>query len=195
MDFENIKNPQDSKETFRQRIKLSYNKIKPILLRHHPLCEEFADDHTFKLKGVDFCIGCFIGYPAAIITIIVLPLISMTAILSPRDLLIFSLLFLSTFLFSVFGLTKRKGLKILSKITVGIGAAFLFWSIFTLPNDFLVNFLTFCLTFFVLLLFLNGYHTYGVLKICKNCKFEADWRRCPGMNFLFVSKDIINTDS
>lgn len=171
-----------SKISIKQRIKTAFNSAKPLLLRHHPLCEKF-EGHTFRIKGIDFCIGCFIGYPTATISIITLPFTGLFNILTHTDLLIISIIFLSSFLLSLFGLTKRKSIKIISKISIGVGAGFLFWSIFNSPNPYSVNFIIFGITFIILLSILNAYHGYGTYRICKKCEYKADWNKCPGMSF------------
>jgi hypothetical protein len=43
----------------------------PILLSHHPLCGKF-DDHMFKVRGRNVCIGCVTVYPSAVVSALLL---------------------------------------------------------------------------------------------------------------------------
>ena len=153
--------------------------LKPILLSHHPNCKAFKN-HTFKIGRFKFCIGCFIGFPTAIIGIIVLPFIKILNILDSTQILIISLVFLSSSILSPLKLTKIKLIKMIQKCLIGLGASYLFWWIWTLPNFFLINLLYFLGIFALLLIFLNGYHAISFYSICRKCEYSREWNRCPG---------------
>lgn len=122
------------------------------------------------------------GYPTAIITLIILPLSGLFNILTPIVLFIISIILLSSLILSFVGLTTKKPIKFLQKILIGMGGGFLFWSIFSLPNPSGVNLIIAVFSFGLLLALFNGYHGYGMYRICKKCEFEADWDNCPGMS-------------
>lgn len=153
--------------------------FKPILLSHHPSCKKF-ETHTFKIRNHRFCIGCFIGYPTAVTFIIFFFIIDIKKILGPFILLIIALSLLSSFFLSVIGLTKFKPVKILQKISIGLGASFLFWGIWSFPNPFLLNLISFLIIFGILMSLLNGYHFYGLYSKCKKCQYSLKWKICPG---------------
>ncbi len=57
---------QSVKKSFKEKFIKHYRALKPILLSHHPLCDEYqGGNHTFRLFSKDFCIGCFVTYPTA----------------------------------------------------------------------------------------------------------------------------------
>lgn len=151
----------------------------PLFLSHHPECNKF-DNHTIKLAGLKLCIGCFVGYPAAIITFLVVKYFSFIDIIEVRFLFLLSIVFLSFFFLSPLNLIKNKRLKICQKILIGIGAALLFIWIMELPNIKRKNIYIAYNTLYFLLLILNLYHVYGNLRKCYNCRTPFDWGKCSG---------------
>ncbi len=162
-----------------ERLKLFYSDIKPILLSHHPNCEKF-DHHVYHIKRYKLCIGCFTYYPTIIITII----LSIIFI----DLNLFNLIILNFLAYAFFtpvilnllNLTRYMVLKIISKISIGIGTGFYIISILLIPIPIILKIL--------LLLQLNfiigviGYiRANGTKDTCLACEYRADWARCPGM--------------
>lgn len=178
-DFTNIatSNPNKTKlRSFHVYLKC----IKPILLSHHPDCESFGKNHTINIGKYRFCIGCFVGYPSAIIGILAIYFLNLFKTFNLVFLFYISLILLSSFFLSPLNLTKIKTIKIFQKILLGLGSAFLFWYIWFLPNSFVVNFVYFILLFGILFLLLNVYHAYGFYKVCKKCKHSMNWNNCPG---------------
>jgi predicted neutral ceramidase superfamily lipid hydrolase len=158
--------------------------LKPIRLSHHPNCEEF-NNHTIKIGKKKFCIGCFIGYPSAIIGVISIYFLNLFYILDSKLLFIIAIVLMSSFLLSPLGLTRIKWIKIVQKILFNLGGAFLFWWIFLQPNSFIVNFLLFFLIFGILLSLTTAYHAYGFYKVCKQCLYNLDWENCSGFKEVF----------
>ncbi|TFG21494.1 MAG: hypothetical protein EU529_13425 [Promethearchaeota archaeon] len=154
--------------------------MKPILLSHHPECEKFEKNHTINIGKYRFCIGCYVGYPSALIGIFVILFLNLVEIFNSFCFLITSLVLISTFVLSPLNLTRIKAIKIIQKFLIGLGAAFLFWYIFTLQNPFFLNFFYFILVFGFLIILLNVYHGYSFHKICKKCEYSMDWNNCPG---------------
>jgi len=148
-------------------------------LRHHPECENFKG-HAIKLGKHEFCIGCFIGYPTSVISIIILGVFKLTKSIPSNYLIIFGILFMSTFFLSFTGVTKIKFIKIIQKIFIGFGSALIFWGIFALDFSVFTNFIIFLLVFSPILTFLNFYHAYGLYKTCKKCESQFKWGQCSG---------------
>ncbi len=153
--------------------------FRSFLLRHHPKCENFKG-HTIKFRKHEFCIGCFIGYPTSFITIIILGVFNLNESIPSNYLIIFGILFMSTFFLSFTGVTKIKFIKIIQKIFIGFGSALIYWGIFSLNFSFFTNFIIFTLVFSVILTFLNIYHAYGLYNTCKKCDSQFKWGQCSG---------------
>src|SRR3989304_3210738 len=85
---------------------------KSLLLSHHPNCERFAKNHTLNVGKYRFCMGCFIGYPTILITIIVMFFLKLYAFINRDLLLTLSLIFISSLVLSPLNLTKKKPIKI-----------------------------------------------------------------------------------
>ncbi len=159
---------------------LDYAKsLKPLIFSHHPYCEKF-EDHTFSVKGVSFCIGCFIGIPSAIIGVVLIYVLNLFLSIEPDVLFITGVILMSTFLLSPFKLTKYRRVKFAQKILFNLGAAFIFWWIIYLPNPLLYNLLFGFFVYMTVITFLNVYHTFSIFRKCKKCEFEMDWESCPG---------------
>ncbi|MBY9003157.1 MAG: hypothetical protein KGD73_04235 [Candidatus Lokiarchaeota archaeon] len=155
----------------------------PFALSHHPECRNFSN-HTIHLGKIRFCIGCFIGYPTAILGIFLLPLLNISHFI-PIDLyLLIAICLLSTFILSILNLTKNKGIKILQKFLIGLGSSFLFWYIMTRPNSRLVNIFIFNIAFGVILGVLNLYHVLGFILTCYKCETPFLWGTCGGFNII-----------
>lgn len=164
---------------------LAYFKVfKPILLSHHPNCDRFKN-HIIKIGNLKFCIGCFIGYPSAIISIFIIFFLKSIIQIESIFFLWIGIIFLSFFVLSPFNLTKIKFIKIIQKALIGIGAAFLFWWIWTLPNSFFDNFMLYLIIFGIILTILNLYHAYGFFRVCKKCNYSLNWKNCPGFKNYF----------
>ncbi len=162
-----------------KRLWLYIKSFFPFFLSHHPDCTEF-ESHTIKFAGLKLCIGCFVGYPTAIITFLVVDYFSFIDIIPVRFFFLLSIVFLSFFFLSPLGLIKNKILKICQKILIGIGAALLFIWIMELPNLKRLNLYIAYNTLYFLLLVLNLYHVYGNLSKCYKCGTPFDWGKCPG---------------
>ena len=126
-----------------------FQKYGSLLLSHHPDCEKFKN-HTIKIGSMRFCIGCFIGYPTAIIGILLFNVFKIYLLLDSITLLVCGIILLSFFLLSPLNLTKRKGIKIFQKFCIGLGSIFFFWWIWTLSADIIFNLLLFILIFGVI---------------------------------------------
>ena len=160
----------------------------PFLLSHHPECEIFGKSHTINIGKYRFCIGCFVGYTAAIITYLILTIFNLRNAIPDDYQLILSLIFIGTFILSPLKLTKIKAIKIFQKIFIGIGAILLFFWIRNLPNPEMTNRIMSMLVLSFMLGILNLHHAMGFLSKCYKCKTPFDWGKCPG--FKSVTKNM-----
>jgi hypothetical protein len=166
----------------------------PFLLSHHPECKKFKG-HTLNIGRYKLCIGCFVGYPAAFIAILLIPFLNLHNKIPSQSLITFGLIFLATFVLSPLNLTKIKTIKIIQKILIGFGAALLFWGIMTSPNPRTTNKVVSLLVIMILISLLNVYHVYGLFHICYKCKTPFDWGKCPGFQRIrdnFVKESLSN---
>jgi len=160
----------------------------PLILSHHPECERFKG-HTLNFGNVHLCIGCFVGYPTAIIGIFLISSFNISSLIPYQSFLIIGLGLLSTFFLSIINLTKIKVVKIIQKFLMGIGASFLFWWIWYGETSINVRFYTFSYTFSIILGILNFYHVYGFFTTCYKCNTPFAWGSCSGFNFLRAYED------
>ena len=94
-----------------------------LLLSHHPSCPQYQD-HTLNFPKIRLrlCIGCFIGYPSALISILLGIYFIYPAISQKIYIFLFGIfLFLFQFL-SLTKLTEIKPIKIIQKFLMGFGA-------------------------------------------------------------------------
>lgn len=168
------------KKQSRLRKSLLYGKsFIPFFLSHHPECENFKG-HTLKCGKIKLCIGCFIGYPTAIITLLLIRILGQNEFFNSDLFFILSMIFLGTFFLSPLNLTKNKTIKIIQKFLIGLGAALLFNWIMERPYSKSINIRTTFITFYVLLIVLNLYHAYGILGSCYKCETPFNWGVCSG---------------
>ena len=166
----------------------------PLLISHHPECDKF-NNHTINIGKVRFCIGCFIGYPTAIIGILLIDILNISHVIPTDYFFVISIIFISTFFMSPLHLTRIKKVKILQKFLIGLGSSFLFWWIWSLPNPPLTNYFIFSYTFTILLGVMNFYHVYGFLGTCYKCNTPFSWGRCNGFDTIrsnFTKFKVVN---
>ena len=163
-----------------RRFRLFLSDFKPILLSHHPNCEKFQD-HVYHLGKHKLCIGCFTFYPTVLITILFV-ILFIELNLSNLFLLFFiSFLFFIPIVLNIFGLTKYKILKVLTKVSIGIGVGFYIVSILFMPfiHIILKILLLFQINWFV------GVIAYmrnrQIEKECAECEYKGNYNVCPTM--------------
>lgn len=168
------------KKKSRLRKSLLYGKsFIPFFLSHHPECENFKG-HTIKCGKIKLCIGCFIGYPTAIIALLLLRIFDKNELFNSDFFFFLSVIFLGTFFLSPLNLTKNKTIKIIQKFLIGLGAALLFNWIMERSYPKSVNVITAFITFYVIIIVLNIYHAYGILGSCYKCETPFNWGLCSG---------------
>lgn len=174
-----------------KRILLNIRSFLPLILSHHPNCSHF-NGHTIKIKKARFCIGCFVGYPTTIVSMMLIGFFNLHNIIEGDIMLIFGIAFVSTFILSLLNLTKIKIIKIIQKFLIGLGSALLFWGIIKLPNHISLNIIIAFTTLTILVVLLNVYHTYGFYRTCIKCETPLNWASCDG--FASIRGDLMKYD-
>lgn len=164
---------------------------KYFLLAHHPKCEEFQDD-TLIIKNTQLCIGCFIAIPSFIVTLIIGVITKLFVILSVKNLFIIGIILVSGYLLGKIPLSSHLGvkiIKIISKLMVGTGGAFLVGILWHFPFSRLGR----IIMIIVILEFAFFGHgllrTVSIYRTCKKCDFKLEWRQCPGMKDITFQLD------
>jgi len=174
----NINNGIDSKMKL-SRILLFFSDMKPILLSHHPNCTAFSN-HVYNLGRYKLCIGCFTFYPTVVATILFVLTFFNLILINLFVMFFLSFVFFIPIVLNIFGLTKYKLLKILTKISIGIGTGLLIVSTVCLPI-----FLFIKISILIDIHFITGAIAYirakHIKKRCLECEFEGNWDRCPAM--------------
>jgi len=116
--------------------------------------------------------------------ILIIYLLGLLIPFSSEFLLITGIILLSSFILSPLNLTKVRNIKIIQKFFIGLGFAFLFWGIWTLPNPFVNNLILFFIIFGIFYAIIMSYHAYNFYKTCKKCEYSLDWEKCPGFRKL-----------
>jgi hypothetical protein len=150
----------------------------PLLLSHHPGCEQFRDD-TFRLGPLRFCTGCFIAYPVAFALLALglrwhFPGFPWWFFLSSGIALgLVQLL-------SLVGLTGRRWVKIVSKVCLGFGLAWCPLGIVGMPVERDVR-LALLVGAFAGIAILGMARFFVIMRACKRCSWKADHDNCPGI--------------
>jgi hypothetical protein len=155
----------------------------PLILSHHPVCDRFSG-HTLNIGRIRFCIGCFIGYPTALLGIFLIEFFKISNLIPYENFLWIGIIFLSTFILSLLNLTKIKIIKIIQKIIIGLGASFIFWWIWYGNATPQVKLFTFSYVFSIIIGGLNIYHVYGFFRTCYKCETPFSWGKCPGFSYI-----------
>ena len=156
-----------------------FKSVAPMLISHHPPCETYKN-HTINIGKLKLCIGCFIGYPSAILTII------LTKILYDRNsfnlipILIFGIVFSLAQLLSLTSITEKKSIKIIQKLLIGTGSGFIIIFLYltiNLSEIFKIVIIFGCVS---ILIFPIGVLHYRVSsKTCKMCEIKKIPGKCP----------------
>lgn len=161
------------------RFRMLLSDFKPIMLSHHPNCDEFSD-HVYHLGKHLLCIGCFTFYPMIIITIIATLLFVDLNVYNLVSMYLISFICFVPIILNVVGLTKYRFLKIFSKASNGIGVGLHLVSVFLLPFLLIIKIFT-----LLEINFLVGAIAYiranRIKKDCIKCDYQGNWDDCPGM--------------
>lgn len=157
----------------------------PLLLSHHPTCEYYSH-HTFELYGRQLCMGCFVVYPVALVSLLVLVL---ARLLWPGAAL-FGLETVALYAvgFALVGpMVADKALsghrsarrRMAGKASLAVGLAFLAFPFVFRPSARLT-------TAALFLGFLVPYVAYKGLTAredCRGCPEAEEFPHCSGMSF------------
>jgi uncharacterized membrane protein len=101
----------------------------PVLISHHPLCPRYSN-HTIKIGSVNLCIGCFIGYPSAILSILFWHTIIPRLNIASKYYFLLGFILFSAQLLSFTKLTENKKIKIIQKFCIGFGAGLILTTLY-----------------------------------------------------------------
>ena len=153
-------------------------KYRYLLISHHPSCSQFQD-HTLNFSKIRLCIGCFIGYPSAILSILLGILFIYPAISQKIYILLFGIfLFLFQFL-SLTKLTAIKPIKIIQKFLIGFGAGqILVVSYYWFPGSVLLKLLGVWGVILILMGPIGLLHYRNLRDTCENCPDRGNSLDC-----------------
>ena len=141
----------------------------PIILSHHPLCGKF-EDHVFKIKGRHVCIGCATVYPSAIMTAILL------LVLSSGSFAIAFPLALSSFALNLTRfLSKSHRFSVLFNASLGISLGASLLASIHAPEDLQVVVVVFVLAVAISFSLVKGRR---MLATCKSCERYREFPSC-----------------
>ncbi len=155
-------------------------KYKYYIFAHHPKCDKFNND-TFRIGSTEFCIGCFIGYPSALIGIFIGYFAFFLPKFNPIILIAGSFLMMCTILLSFTTLTEIKVVKIFQKFFVGLGSGiFIGTAYFIIPGGHLLKIFATLLSILLLNFPIQVLHYRNMNKKCDACEYEPGWNQCLG---------------
>jgi len=133
--------------------------------------------HVGKYK---LCIGCFTFYPTIAITLILMVFFFDLSLVNLMLMFFLSFVFFIAIILNIFNLTKNKFLKILSKVSIGIGTGLLIISTILLPFHIIIK-----ISLLLEINFLTGVIAYvrakHIKELCSKCEYEANWNDCAAM--------------
>ncbi|MHA2000968.1 MAG: hypothetical protein ACTSVU_02625 [Promethearchaeota archaeon] len=92
----------------------------PLLLSHHPSCPRYKN-HTLNFGKIHLCIGCFIGYPSAAISVLIGNFFIYPAFSQKIWLLLIGIILILSQFLSLTKFTEIKCIKIFQKFMMGFG--------------------------------------------------------------------------
>lgn len=165
----------------------SWKEVSPILLSHHPNCVHFKH-HTLNIGKIRLCIGCFIGYPTAILSFVGFTLFFFKSHPVQLWLLLLGIMaFLPIFL-SFTEWTEIKLIKIGQKFLVGFGSGLILAYFFSLlsPTQFWQKIALFYGISLVLMIPIGLLHYRTMTNACANCVDKWDPDLCD-LNFCMAA--------
>ncbi|WP_457557261.1 hypothetical protein [Candidatus Harpocratesius sp.] len=150
------------------------------LFSHHPPCSHFQD-HTFRIGKYHFCIGCYIGYPAGFLGVLLGYLILLQNWMPNIVLLFFGLIgFVLGYIPSFFHWIHKKLLKMSQKLIMGISGGILLFSIYKiLPVSPFFKFLNTFFAFNIIMAPVFLKHYFSMRNICDACPDKLEPKKCP----------------
>ncbi len=151
---------------------------KAMVFSHHPPCNKYRT-HTFQIRYYNFCIGCFIGYPAAVGGIILSTWLYLSQSISLFLLLGIGILCYLTFLLSFSKYSEIKWVKIAQKFAIGLGSGFILVFIFFIFEVWIIFKIIIGFGFFVALLQpIRTFHKAKLIAVCNACQVKDTDPNC-----------------
>lgn len=162
-------------------------KLQPMLLSHHPDCDNFKE-HTVNIHGLRLCRGCSIIYPSVLVSLGLLYAINLFQPLFFDYLFFIGLVLIGPKITSIFLHINKKPVEIGVNILVGTGISICIFSIFSFPFPFLINLFIF-LGFLMTVSSANSIRVKSIMKTCSSCGYHRNWNICPGFKDLYGSTE------
>lgn len=156
-----------------------FKSVAPMILSHHPPCETYKN-HTINIGRVKLCIGCFIGYSSAILTILLVKILHDQNSFNLIPILILGIILSLAQLLSLTSLTERKSIKIMQKFLIGTGSGFIIIFLYltiNLPVTFKLVLIYIVISILVIPIGILHYRTSA--KTCEKCKIKDIPGKCP----------------
>ena len=150
-----------------------------LLFAHHPPCATFQT-HTLRLGRIRLCIGCFIGYPSAVVALLVSFNFLSQFPWSPWWLVIFGIVFVLSQLWSFFSFSQRKLIKIIQKMLIGTGSGMILAGVFNILDQPLwMKILSLWSTILLIIGPIGLFHYFTMKSVCNQCQQKQDLGYCP----------------
>lgn len=157
----------------------------PMYLSHHPTCN-YYNHHTFTLYNHQLCMGCFIVYPVAFFSLLIitsawffLPESIFSQIKTYYFYTIGSLFVLPIMVNKAIFKNNKKRIRIAMKISLAVGLGIISFPLISRPDNRIV---TASLLLFLLIPYL-GYKAITALDDCEGCPEKEDFPNCSGLDF------------
>ncbi|QEE16954.1 hypothetical protein DSAG12_02785 [Promethearchaeum syntrophicum] len=160
-------------------IQQGFKAVAPMLLSHHPPCERY-ENHTINIGKFRLCIGCFIGYPSALLTIILTKILYDHKSFNLIPILIIGIIFSLAQLLSLTSITEKKSVKIIQKFLMGTGSGFIIIFLYltiNLPEIFKLIVVFICISILIIPIGILHYRTSS--RTCENCEIKEISGKCP----------------
>ncbi len=149
-----------------------------MMLSHHPPCKKYLS-HTFKLGQYRFCIGCFVGYPSAILGIVLGTWLWLAQGLSLTFLLGIGIGCYAAFLLSFSKYSEIKSVKMAQKFAIGFGSGFVLVFMFFIFDIWIIFKILIGFGFiFVLLQPIRTFHKAKLIAVCEACQAKDTDPNC-----------------
>ena len=176
------------------RIARAIDDVDRFVLAHHPSCEYYAH-HTFEVRGVELCMGCFIVYPVGLVSLLALSVLDLTVpAVAALDVTVFyavgftaaapmvgyKLLYRrgSRLLYELIYRTSEHTLRVVTKAVLAAGLACLVYPVVFRPA---VRLPALGL-FLAMLVPYVAYKGLTALDECDKCPEQPEFPNCSGMN-------------
>ena len=156
-----------------------FKSVAPMIISHHPPCERY-ENHTINIGRLKFCIGCFIGYPSAILSILLIKILYNRNSFNLIPILILGFIFSLAQLLSLTSLPEIKSIKIIQKFLIGVGSGFIIIFLYqTINIPELFKLVVIFIAISILVIPIGFLHYRTSIKTCENCEIKKIPGKCP----------------